>query len=78
MNNPKIGTKEAIFIILTISIAHTILSMPRNILANTKSSIIMNLIFIGIILIGFSLFIIRLFKKFPRIRYCRYFRIFRR
>jgi len=65
MDNSKIGSKEAIFVILTISIAHTILSMPRNILLNTKSSIIINLVFVGIVLIGLCFLIIRLFKNFP-------------
>ena len=73
MGDSKIGTKEAIFTILTISIAHTILSMPRNILINTKSSVIINLVFVGIILIGVCFFIIKLFKNFPRFRFTRYF-----
>lgn len=65
MNNSKIGTKEAIFIILTISIAHTILSMPRNILSTTKSAAIINLIYICIILISICLLVVKLFKNFP-------------
>lgn len=73
MGDSKIGTKEAIFSILTISIAHTILSMPRNILSNTKSSVILNLVFVCAILIGLCFFIIKLFKNFPRIRHTRYF-----
>ena len=73
MDNSKIGTKEAIFIILTISIAHTILSMPRNILSNTKSAVILNLLFVTVILIGICFLVVKLFKNFPRFRYSRYF-----
>lgn len=73
MNDLKIGTKEAIYITLTISIAHTILSMPRNILLNTKSAVILNLVFVCFILIALSIFIVKLFKNFPRARYSRYF-----
>lgn len=75
MENSKIGTKEAIYIILSISIAHTILSMPRNILLNTKSAVILNLAFVCFVLIGISIFVVKLFKNFPRFRYIRYFRI---
>lgn len=73
MDDSKIGTKEAIFIILTISIAHTILSMPRNILSNTKSAVILNLLFVTVILIGICFLVVKLFKNFPRFRYFRYF-----
>ena len=73
MDDSKIGTKEAIFIILTISIAHTILSMPRNILSNTKSAVILNLLFVTVILIGICFLVVKLFKNFPRFRYSRYF-----
>lgn len=73
MNNSKIGTKEAISLILTIAIAHTILSMPRNLLSNVKTSILLNLIFVGLVLVGIVLLIVKLFKNFPRFRYIRYF-----
>jgi len=65
MNNSKIGTKDAIYMTLTISIAHTILSMPRNILLNTKSAVIINLVFVCFILISISVFVVKLFKNFP-------------
>ena len=65
MNISKIGTKEAIYMTLTISIAHTILSMPRNILLNTKSAFILNLVFVCFILIGITSLVVKLFKNFP-------------
>ncbi len=66
MNNSKIGTKEAIALILTIAISHTIISMPRNLLSNIKSSILLNLVFVSIIVICICYVIIKLFKNFPR------------
>lgn len=65
MNDSKIGTKEAIALILTISIVHSILSMPRNLLSNVRSSILLNLVFVSLILIGIAFIIVKLFKNFP-------------
>lgn len=65
MNNTKIGTKEAIYLILSIVIAHTILSLPENLITSVKSSVILNLIFVFIILIALCLLIVKLFKNFP-------------
>lgn len=73
MNDSKIGTKEAIALVITISITHTILSMPRNLLSNVKCSILLNLVMVSFILIGISFIVVKLFKKFPRFRYFRYF-----
>lgn len=66
MDNSKIGTKEAVALILTIAITHTILSMPRNLLSNIKSSILLNLVFVSFILIGIAIIVVKLFKIFPR------------
>lgn len=65
MTKSKIGTLEAIMLILTIVVTHTILSMPRNILVSTKSASIINLIFVSILAIFISYFIVKLMKKFP-------------
>lgn len=73
MNNSKIGTKEAISLILTIVIVHTILSMPKNLLSNINSSILLNLVFVSFIVLGICFIIVKLFKNFPRVRYFRYF-----
>lgn len=61
----KIGQVEAIMLILTIIVTHTVLSMPTDILNNYKSASILNLIYVGIIAIIISYFIYKLFKKFP-------------
>lgn len=73
MNDSKIGTKEAISIIITIAIAHTIFSMPKHLISNIKSSILLNLVFVTFILIGICFIIAKLFKNFPRLRHIRYF-----
>lgn len=66
MDNSKIGTKEAVALILTIAITHTILSMPRNLLSNIKSSILLNLVFVSFILVCIAIIVVKLFKNFPR------------
>lgn len=65
MQKSKIGTLEAIMLILTIVIAHTVLSMPTDILSTYKSASILNLIYVGVIAIGISFIIYKLFKNFP-------------
>ena len=50
MGNNKIGTVEAIMSILTVVVAHTILSLPRILILNTNSSTILNLIYLMLIL----------------------------
>ncbi len=65
MTKAKIGTTEAIMIVVTIIIARTISSLPREILITTRSSTIINLIFVSIIAIFLSCLIVRLLKNFP-------------
>ena len=65
MSKTKIGTIEAIMIILTIIVAHTILSLPQNIINSQKSASILNLVYISVIAIILSYFIYRMIKNFP-------------
>lgn len=65
MSYSKLNVLEAVMLILTIIVTHTILSLPRSILVLTKSATIINLIYISIIAILISYFIYRLLKKFP-------------
>ena len=65
MQKSKIGTLEAIMLILTIVVTHTILSLPRDILSSQKSASILNLIYVSIIATIIAYFIFKLFKKFP-------------
>ena len=65
MQKAKIGTIEAIMLILTIIVAHSVLSMPTNILSSYKSASILNVLYVGIIAIGIAYIIYRLLKNFP-------------
>lgn len=64
MTDTKISTKEAIMLILTVFVAHTITSLPQNLLTSTNSAVILNLIYVGILAILFAYVIYRLFKNF--------------
>lgn len=65
MNHTKIGTAEAIMLILCIIIIHTVLSLPRVILSSVKSAAILNIVYVTIIALLFVYLIYKLFKKFP-------------
>ena len=65
MSKSKIGTVEAIMIILTIIVAHTILFLPKNILTSMKSASILNLIYVSIIVVALGYLVYRLLRKFP-------------
>lgn len=65
MTKSKIGTLEAIMLILTIIVTRTISSLPRELLVSTKSATILNLIFVSILAIAISYLIVKLLKSFP-------------
>ena len=65
MNNTKIGALESILIILLALVSHTVLSLPKTLIENTKSSILLNLVFVTVIVLVFVYLMYRLFKKFP-------------
>lgn len=65
MSNSRVGTIEAIMLILTIIITHTILSLPKRIITLTKSASILNLIYVGIIAVLLAYLIYKLIKSFP-------------
>ena len=65
MNESKLSTLEAISLILTITIAHTVLSLPRILLSNTKSAILLNLVYVTVIVIVLVYIIYKCFKHFP-------------
>lgn len=67
MSNSKIGTVEAIMIILTIIVAHTILSLPKNLVTTMKSASLLNMIYVSIIVVIIGYLIFRLLKNFPGI-----------
>lgn len=49
MSNQKIGTVEAIMMILAIVVSHTLLYLPKNILSFMKSASILNIIYVSIL-----------------------------
>ncbi len=65
MNHSRIGTLEAICLILSVIIIRTVLSLPKSILALTNSASILNLLYVGFIVLVLVYWIYRLFQKFP-------------
>lgn len=65
MPKSKLGTIEAIMLVLTIVVAHSVLSMPTNILSSYKSASILNVIYVSVIAIAIAYLIYRLLKNFP-------------
>lgn len=64
MTKSKIGTLEAIMLILIVIVTHTISSLPRETLVLTKSATIINLVFVSFLAILFSYLLVRLMKNF--------------
>lgn len=64
MNIHKIGTFEAIALICIVMVNHIIINIPEIIIQSTGSSAWINVIFISIVSIGFTLIICLMFKKF--------------
>lgn len=65
MSKSKIGTMEAIMIVASITVIHTILSLPHDILSSQKSASILNLIYVSFLAITLAFIVYKLFKKFP-------------
>ena len=64
MLKSKIGTVEAIMLILTIVLTHTISTLPRELLVSTKSATLINLIYVSIIAVLLAYLVFRLLKIF--------------
>lgn len=64
MPDTKITTKEAIMLIISIIVAHTIVTLPATLLKNSESGAILNLIYVSILALIFAYLIYILFKKF--------------
>ena len=65
MSKSKIGTLEAILLVLSFLVPFTIISLPRTLINETKSSILLNIIYIFIICLVITFLIYKLFKNFP-------------
>ena len=64
MTDTKITSRQAIMMVLTVFVAHTIVSLPQNLIKNTKSATIINLVYVGILAILLAYIIYRLLKNF--------------
>ena len=65
MSKSKIGTLEAILIILSFLAPFSVISLPRTLINEINSSVLLNIIYITIICLVISIFIYKLFKNFP-------------
>ena len=67
MVDKKIGNFEAIALILTVIVNHVVLNLPKNIIASSSSSSIINVLFISIIAVLIGYFVCKLLERFPRL-----------
>jgi len=65
MENTKIGNKEAIALLVTITFNHIILSITKTIVETTASASLLNILYVGIITIIFTSIICYFLNKFP-------------
>lgn len=65
MSKSKIGTIEAILIVLSVLAPFTVISLPRTIINEIKSSSLLNIVYITIICLVIVFLIYKLFRKFP-------------
>lgn len=65
MEERKIGSIEAVALVLTVAINHIILNLPKDIIQSTSSGSILNIIFISIVGLLIVYLITQLLKNFP-------------
>ena len=65
MENTKIGNKEAIALLVTITFNHIIINSTKAIIDVTASASLLNILYIGIITIIFTSIICYFLSKFP-------------
>lgn len=65
MDNTKIGSKEAIALLVTIAFNHIIINMTKDIIDLTASASLLNILYIGIIAIIFTSIVCYFLNKFP-------------
>ena len=65
MENTKIGNKEAVALLITITFNHLILNVTKAIIDCTSSASLLNILYISIITIIFTCIICNLLNKFP-------------
>ena len=65
MENTKIGNKEAIALLVTITFNHIIMNITKSIIDSTESASLINVLYIGIVTIIFTSIICYFLNKFP-------------
>lgn len=65
MENTKIGNKEAIALLTTISFNHIIMNITKSIIDTTASSSLINILYVSIITIIFTSLVCYFLNKFP-------------
>lgn len=61
----KLGGIEAIFLVLTITVNHIITNLPKDLIEQTGTSTLLNLVYLTIIILGIVFLISKLLKNFP-------------
>ena len=65
MENTKIGNKESIALLVTITFNHIIMNITKSIIENTSSASLLNILYVGVIAIIFTCIICYFLNKFP-------------
>ena len=65
MDNTKIGNKEAVALLVTITFTHIILNITKSIIETASSASLINILYLGIITIIFTCVICYFLNKFP-------------
>ena len=65
MKERKLGTYQAIAIVVTVMIAHIILNLPNHLITTTGSATILNLVYVFIIALVIFYIISKIFALFP-------------
>ena len=65
MSNTKLGNLEAISIILTITITHSILTLPKELMSLVGSASLLNIVYVSILAIFICIIIYKLLSNFP-------------
>ena len=69
MDNTKIGNKEAVALLVTITFTHIVLNITKSIIETTSSASLINILYLGIITIIFTCVICYFLNKFPTVDY---------
>lgn len=65
MENTKIGTKESIALLVTITFNHIIMNITKSIINTTASASLLNILYVGVIAIIFTSIVCYFLNKFP-------------